>query len=188
MFRKKVSSSVIIVKIFAVIMMFAFPLASAGPSIGKSERTKPRIFTLSLIAYNYTRKNIENYSINGISGGHVFFSSSTSGGSGEVCCVTIHSDSEHHIRVRWQNDGCNYVVKSISGKTYDQRHLFYKEVAVNSVNNVMSPRYLETHFHADGRVEVLLTERPSLPLVALSTTRDDLSNFKRCKDDKRPAW
>jgi hypothetical protein len=147
--------------------------------------------SLDLIGYNYTDGHISNYNVDAQGGGNIRLSSSISGGSGIVCCVRLATLELDPIvvRVRWQVDGCTYLMRStITGRTRESVYYFYKEayVEVRRPKGV-KPSHLETHFYLDGSVLVLLTDDMSLPRLSLSESRPDKSKFPRCKDDKKPA-
>lgn len=144
---------------------------------------------LGLIGYNYTDREIDDYSVDGIGGGSISMSSPTSGGGGTTCCVRLSKRIAGPIRVkiRWQFDGCRYLIKDFSGGADEVRHLFYREAEVLvNVPVGKKPAYIESHFFSNGKIEVRLTEHASLPMVALDKKRPDKSSFPRCKDDKKP--
>lgn len=146
--------------------------------------------TLDLIGYNYTDRDINDYDVDGQGGGIVAMSSPTSGGSGSVCCVrlAIRRSSPKIVRVRWQVDGCTYLMRSeFTGSTQRMSHYFYKEAYVE----VRRPKgtkfsHLESHFYPDGSVVVRITKDISLPLLSLNESRPDKSKFPKCKNDKKP--
>jgi hypothetical protein len=145
---------------------------------------------LDLIGYNYTDRHINSYSIDGQGGGDVRLSSPTSGGGGIVCCVELRKRHSKPIivRVRWQVDGCTYLVKStITGRKREYTHHFYREAYVEVPRpERINPSHLESHFYPNGSVQVKLTEHMSLPRMSLNEKRPDQSQFPRCKDDKKP--
>jgi hypothetical protein len=145
---------------------------------------------LGLLGYNYTDRHISDYSVNGGGGGNISMSSPTSGGSGVSCCVRFSKSytGPIQVKVRWQVDGCVYLIKDDrTGKADKVRHYYYKETEVD-VQRVPGeiPKYIETHFYADGTVRVRLAEHGSAPLLALNEKRPDKSHFPKCKDDKKP--
>lgn len=145
---------------------------------------------LALIGFNYTDRDIEDYSVKGVGGGDVRLSSSTSGGGGSTCCISFSSVRPPlgKVKVRWQSDGCMYLLKNeITGKSQKIRHLYYKEASVDVKDiSLGNPRYIETHFYPDGIVQVLLTKEISNPLIRLDGNRPDKSAFPGCKDGKKP--
>lgn len=147
-------------------------------------------FILGIVGYNYTDREIEEYSVDGVSGGSVSMSSPTSGGSGTTCCVRLLKEAKGAIRVkvRWQFDGCRYLIKDYSGGADEVRHFFYRETEVNVIiPSGKNLAYIESHFYPDGRVEVRLTENVSLPTLALNKKRPDNSSFPWCTDGKKPG-
>lgn len=147
--------------------------------------------SLGVIGYNYTDRDIDSYSVNGVWGGNIRRSSYTSGGGGVACCVNLTSTKPENniVKVKWQVDGCTYILKNkSSGNSQKIHHLYYKEAIVN-VSDLSKGRqnYLETHIFKDGSIKVRLTQDISRPLVRLDENRPDQSFFPRCKDDKKPG-
>jgi len=178
---------ILVTVLFAVIYGF---LSSYAHGAGQhSKGGKIDYLMLGLSGYNYTDRLIEEYSVDGTSGGYIRQSSPTSGGSGTTCCVRLAKERQGIIRVnvRWQVDGCRYLVRDFTGRSEEYRHFFYREqevdVAIPSGKNIS---YIESHFYPDGHVEVRLTDTTSLPSLKLDKTRPDRSKFPRCKNDKEP--
>jgi hypothetical protein len=146
--------------------------------------------TLDLIGYNYTDRHINDYDVDGQSGGVIQLSSRTSGGSGIVCCVRLATGRSTPIivRVRWQVDGCTYLMRSErTGSTQRIYHYFYKEEYVEVPRpKGNKPSHLESHFFPDGSVLVVLSDGMSLPRLSLNESRPDKSKFPKCKNDKKP--
>jgi hypothetical protein len=180
--------------IICVLMLVAVPfmICSLRP-VKATERKMGNAdyWLLDIVGYNYTNRNIDNFSINGQGGGNVRLSSATSGGGGAVCCVKFWKGQSDQLpmKVRWQFDGCTYLTRSrISGRVFENTHAFYKEADVHVSGIVGSnPRHLEIHFYEDGLIQIQLTEDMSPPLLSLDGARTDKSSFSRCKDDKKPG-
>lgn len=169
----------------------AVVVCNAYPSEISGERKEGENYLLlSLIGYNYTDRHISEYSVEGASGGYVRLSSHTGGGSGTTCCIKIQRNYRDRmtVKVRWQVDGCTYLIKdSRTGKADKARYLHYKEAEVEVLRkDGGNPEYIETHFYPDGSVQVQLTESMSHPFLVLDHTRRDKSQFPRCKNDKNP--
>lgn len=144
---------------------------------------------VSLMGFNYTNRFIDSYSVDDSGGGHVGMSSPTAGGSGTMCCAIIDKSTKEKIlvKVRWQVDGCTYLVRNSSGELDKVRHKFHKEKFVYlEPTSLANPRYLETHFFPDGTIKLQITEDISLPKLKLSDERPDQSKFPRCENDKEP--
>lgn len=175
--------------VFILVFMQAGCNAQHQENLSKGKRNKDYLL-LGLIGFNYTNRYIDNYSINGAGGGYVRISSPDSGGSGETCCVRIlktHTEP-FSVVVRWQVDGCKYVVRDPrTGATEEVKHFYYKEAEV-TVENIAreNASFIETHFYPDGSVKVLLTEAESDPRLILDEKRADKSSFPRCKNDEKP--
>lgn len=179
---------------FHIVLIVAALLADskcrASESNASQAQSSNNVLSLSLVGYNYTDRHISDYSVNGTGGANVFQSSPSSGGSGVTCCVTLFTAKSGAIRVkvRWQVDGCTYVVSNPrTGATQELTHFFYKEKEVEVTSTTSGrPSYLETHFYPDGSAQVQLTENISRPRLALDENRPDKSSFPRCKDGKKP--
>lgn len=156
----------------------------------QEEKGSSEYIVLDLIGYNYTDRHISDYNVDNRSGGIIRLSSPTSGGSGIVCCVRLATGEGDPIvvRVRWQVDGCTYLMRSeFTGSTQRVAHYFYKEAYVQVRRpKTIKPTHLESHFYPDGSVVVLLTDDLSLPRLSLSESRPNKSQFPKCKDDKKP--
>lgn len=180
-------ASIRVLFVGALFYCIALPMnAISGQSAAEGEANQ----SLALVGYNYTDKDIDSYSVNGVGGGDIRLSTKTSGGGGIVCCVDYSSIKYPNktVRVRWQVDGCIYILKNqITGATQKVRHLSYKEALapVADLSNGKA-RYIETHLYRDGTVRVLLTREISSPLVRLDGNRPDQSSFPRCENDRQP--
>ena len=160
--------------------------ASSGTSIPKY---RPKIFSLSLTGYNYTKRYIDTFSVDGQVGGNIYVSSPSSGGGGDVCCVHyVQGQKNAIVKVRWQSGGCYYHVHStISNEVFDHIYSFFKEVDVPVVEKTLgAPEYMEVHFYPDGTVQVAVTDSASLPRLALNEDRNDKTEYLRCPNDKEP--
>ena len=154
-----------------------------------SEKGKKK-WHVDVVGFNYTDRVIDSFSVNGESAGNVLLSSQTSGGGKTVCCVTVSAamSSLPRIRVRWQVDGCTYLTRSkISGEVFENIFPYYKQadVVVNFPAKI-KPQHMEVHFYPDGTVSVQMTESISLPRISLDGRRADISNYPRCRNDKKP--
>lgn len=176
----------LLIALLLIDSIYFMPRAGAAQLDGKNNE----YVTLDLIGYNYTDRDINDYDVDGQSGGIIQLSSPTSGGSGIVCCVRLAMGRSTPIivRVRWQVDGCTYLMKSeFTGSTQRLSHYFYKEDYVEVPRpKGIKPRHLESHFYPDGSVAVRLTSDISLPLLSLRESRPEKSKFQKCKNDKKP--
>ena len=146
--------------------------------------------TLDLMGYNYTDRHIRSYDVEDQGGGDVRLSSLTSSGGGVVCCVRLATGKSGPmiVRVRWQVDGCTYLMRSeFTGSTQRIYYYFFKEAYVEVRRpKGIKPRHLESHFYPDGSVVVQLTDKLSPPLLSMNESRPDKSKFPKCKNDKKP--
>ena len=167
-----------------------FAISPAHAEKSALEKLNEKYFLLGLIGYNYTDRHISSYTVNGAGGALVIMSSPTSGGSGVTCCVRLAKKTliPPRVKVRWQYDGCIYLVKDDrTGKADKVRHYYYKEADVEvQRENDSVPGYLETHFYPDGTVQVIATEDFSSPRLRLDEKRVDMSSFPRCNNDEKP--
>jgi len=151
---------------------------------------EPRVSSLGLTGYNYTNREISDFSVDGQGGGNIDVSSPTGGGGGTVCCVSyVNAKDPGSVRVRWQSDACIYQTKStISDEVHEHFYWFFKEADVNIEKPVtQNPQYLEVHFYPDGSVKAAVTEHASLPRLRLRQERMDRTPYPRCPHDKKPA-
>lgn len=176
---------------FVFFLSFVMLTASQAQSEKSArEKLKEQYFLLGLVGYNYTDRNISNYTVNGAGGADIRLSSLTGGGSGITCCVRLAKKSltPPRVKVRWQYDGCIYVMRNDRTGTADWvRHYYYKEAEVDlERGDSGAPEYVEAHFYPDGTVRVLATENFSAPFLKLDPKRGDKSSFPKCKDDEKP--
>jgi hypothetical protein len=174
---------------FASVMLLTACNARQMGDIQKSSANEGFVL-LGLVGYNYTDRDIDDYSVDGAGGGSVILSSLTSGGSGVTCCVKLSKNSSGPLRVmvRWQINGCRYLIRDDrSGEADSVRHFYHNEVEVVVQRDAsINPKYLETHFYPDGTVQVQLVEHKSQPRLLLNGNRPDKSLFPKCKNDKKP--
>jgi hypothetical protein len=175
------------------LFMVSLPVITASDARAEKsarEQLKEKYFLLGLVGYNYTDRHISNYTVNGAGGFDVMLSSPTSGGSGITCCVRLAKKSliPPRVKVRWQYDGCIYLIKDDQdGKADRVRHYYYKEAEVDVQRaDGGTPEYLETHFYSDGTVQVAATDDLSRPRLKLDENRLDKSLFPKCKNDEKP--
>lgn len=144
-------------------------------------RTPVKMDGLTIIGYNYTDTYISDFSVNGAGGGNVEVSSTAHSYGGGTCCASIPADTPLPltVRIEWKRDGdvprCRQTV------------LLDGPVPVE-------PRYFEVHFYQDGKVQVALSDYPSVPRVLVDrfdyTRRKASGNvvndtkFSTCGHDK----
>ena len=182
--------SEILRSLFFMVLLTIISSSDARAEKSAREQLKEKYFLLGLVGYNYTDRHISNYTVNGAGGLDVMLSSSTSGGSGITCCVRLAKKSliPPRVKVRWQYDGCIYLIRDErDGKADRVRHYYYKEVEVDVLRaDHGTPEYLETHFYPDGTVKVSATDDLSRPRLILDEKRFDKSLFPKCKNDEKP--
>ena len=113
--------------------------------------------TLSLIAYNYTGRYIDSYSVDGQGGGNAY---ETTAGVRVVCCLSFRPDSKlpFTVKVEW-----------VFGREEDaQRRVTRPQEKRSATATVYGPipkepSEFETHFLPDGSVRVFITEMRSDP-------------------------
>ena len=143
---------------------------------------------LTMVAYNYTDRYIDTYSVNGNGGGNVFVSGPGGGGGGITCCVSYRVGLKKiEVDVRWQIGACTYnTYVDTAGVEHSQTHSFFKEVTIFAPAMTDNPKYFETHFYPDGHVEAVITDEISDPRFILSKERDLRTPYPRCPNDKKP--
>lgn len=144
---------------------------------------------LAIVGYNYTRRYIADFSVDGNGGGNIMVSTPSSGGGGTSCCEPyLPGLTDYKVKVRWQADACMFHTYSQGSKeTNDNIHSFYKEIEVPVIEDFSTaPKYMEVHFYPDGKVAVTVTDSESSPRLRLSDSRQDTSKFPRCPGDKKP--
>jgi hypothetical protein len=175
------------------LFMVSLPVITASDARAEKsarEQLKEKYFLLGLVGYNYTDRHISDYAVNGAGGADIRLSSPTGGGSGITCCVRLKKRSviPSRIKVRWQYDGCVYVMRNDRTGAIDWvRHYYYKEAEVDlKRTDSGTPGYIETHFYPDGTVQVRSTDDFSSPDLKLDPRRADKSNFQKCKNNEQP--
>ncbi|MES2319322.1 MAG: DUF3304 domain-containing protein [Pseudomonadota bacterium] len=145
---------------------------------------------LAITGYNYTDRYINDFSVNGNSGGNIYVSNPTGGGGGSSCCATyVNGDKAWKVKVEWQIGGCTFD-NSVNddGSLVYSIYPYYKEVEVQIDPQVSNnPKYLEVHFYPDGHIEAAVTENRSAPRMVLEKSREDrTSRLVKCPDGRRP--
>jgi len=179
-----------ILDVFVIYLVVSILLIGIARSVEFNAVGNTHAKTLSLVGYNYTNRIIESYTVDYASGGDIKLSSATSGGGGISCCFDYYPGLAEKmlVKVRWQVDGCTYVLRNpITKATADVRHLYYKEKMVEVERKTNgTPEFIETHIFPNGSVRVFLTAEISSPILRLDAERADKSSFPRCKDGKKP--
>ena len=181
----------ILLVIAAVAVMFiASTWLSSGTFAGLTKHPNKDYVSLDLVAYNYTNQHIQDYQVNGESGGIIRISSPTSGGSGSVCCISLPLGKYDTIlvEVRWQVGGCVFTEKNpIDGNLVKNVHYYYKQAELLLPNpHLADPKHLETHFYPDGSVQVMITDEMTFPRLSLREDRLQHIEFPRCQHDEKP--
>lgn len=146
--------------------------------------------SLAITGYNYTNRSINDFSVDGASGGNLHVSSPHSGGGGSVCCSPyVIGAGARRTLIRWQTGACTFQTRrDRSGQLLFWTHYFYREAYVDMNPNVPhEPNIIEAHFYPDGHVEVALTQEASRPRLQLDERRADNSPYPQCPGDERPS-
>lgn len=160
----------------------AAPAAAADPAI-RPGTTVP----LTIVGFNYTDRNINEFTVDGASGGNLFVSSTGGGGGGSVCCSSYTTaNPAPEIKVRWQSDACLYNIWHEKGREFSDIHSIYKTQFVKVESVSPNPKYLEIHIFPDGHVEAAITDSISRPRLVLDENRRVNTPFMKCPDG-RPA-
>ncbi len=159
-------------------------------SAAKAISEKIEAINLTITGYNYTDRYINDFSVDGNSGGNIYVSSPSGGGGGSTCCTTyVSGEKAWKIRVEWQVGGCTYD-NSVNddGNLVYSIHPYYKEVEVQIDPKIPNdPKYLEVHFYPDGHIEAAVTENKSAPRLLLDKSRENkVSRLVRCPNGRPP--
>ncbi|QYF91595.1 DUF3304 domain-containing protein [Massilia sp. PAMC28688] len=158
----------------------------ANPALSTGE-TVP----LTIVGYNYTDKDINDFYVDGTGGGNLYVSSASGGGGGSVCCSTYTIGSApHEISLRWQSDACTYGTRvAEDGEVFYDIHSFYttEAVKVNASASSTMPRYLEIHIFPDRPAQAYVTDEISPPRLSLDQNRRVNTPFRKCPNDAKPT-
>lgn len=164
--------------------------AASSKPLTDSDPANPKVYRLTIVGYNYTKRYINTFSVEGNGGGNLMVSGPSSGGGGSVCCAPfVKGIIGLTVPVRWQYSACVFHVESpLSHEVTDQIHPFFKEVEAKVTENYQNePKYMEVHFYPEGKIEVAVTEVRSAPRLILKEEREDRSHYVRCPNDKEPT-
>ena len=132
----------------------AAPAAAAEPAI-RPGTTVP----LTIMGFNYTDRNINDFTVDGTSGGNLFVSSAGGGGGVSVCCSSYTTATPApEIKVHWQSDACLYNIWHEKGREYSDIRSSYRTQLVKVESVSTNPKYLEIHIFPDGHVEAAITD------------------------------
>lgn len=130
---------------------------------------------LAIVGYNYTDREIDHFTVDGVGGGNVGLSGVSGGGGGIACCARFQPGPapSRHV-VKWNSASCRYneILPAKPNNEVFELHYFHKEVPV-SVNAPASgkPGYFEVHFMRDGSIKTQITAELSAPMVSLPDGR-----------------
>ena len=143
---------------------------------------------LTIMGFNYTDKDINEFFVDGTGGGNLSVSSASGGGGGSVCCALYTAgDPAPEIKVRWQSDACTYDIwHDAKGKEFSDIFSIYKAAAVKVASVSPNPRYLEIHIFPDSHVEAAITGELSSPRLALDQNRRINIPFRKCPNGTKP--
>lgn len=190
---ERLRSKSVLITCRATVLIVACFVQHERPS--KAANEKPRAsasqapFNLTLHGYNYTDRDIDDYSVNGTSGGNLSVSGPGSVGGGSICCITYYRGARNlRVKVKWQVDACLYIERStISSEDIESIRSVYKEADVN-VESITAddPHYFEVHFYPDGHVEASITAVESRPRLDLDENRENKAKFPKCANNQKP--
>jgi hypothetical protein len=182
--------------ILASLLAGCRPAASEAPAptgVESKASTPPpkngKLYPLTIIAYNYTDRYIDQVYADGQGGGNVDLSDEYAGGSGGVCCIGWRSGTPlpQKVKVRWVAGGCMTSITNQFGERFDRvRHHFKEKEVLLQGPIPTKPHYFEIHIYPDNdRVEVGVTEFPSEPRLKLDEARKVDAYPERCKEEKK---
>ena len=132
------------------------PMKGGSPSKATEATIPPGTSVeLTIMGYNYTDKGINDFYIDGTSGGNLSVSSASGGGGGSVCCALYTTGQPApDVDVRWQTDACTYNIRHDRvGTEFNDIFSIYKTAAVKVGSVATNPKYLEIHIFPDGHVK-----------------------------------
>ncbi len=181
------------------LMFFLLHVTACGPKVAKMlgppavavEPAPPTGTTvdLTIVGFNYTDKDINEFFVDGTGGGNLSVSSASGGRGGSVCCALYTTGTPApEINVRWQSDACTYDIwHDETGKEFNNIFSIYKTVSTKVASVAPNPKYLEIHIFPDGHVEADITGELSSPKLALDQNRRVNVRFKKCPNGTRPS-
>ena len=159
-------------------------VVTAEPAIAKGTPV-----SLTIMGFNYTDRDINDFYVDGTGGGNLSVSSASGGGGGSVCCSSYTTGTPApEIKVRWQADACAYDIRhDEDGNEFNTIFSIYKTAAVKVAAISLNPKYLEIHIFPDGHVEAAITDEVSSPRLVLDQNRRLISPFRKCPNGKKPS-
>ena len=159
------------------------PAVTVEPAPGKGTTA-----TLTIMGFNYTDHDINDFYVDGTGGGNLSVSSASGGGGGSVCCAAyITGSPAPEIEVRWQDDACTYNIRhDEEGKEFSDIFSIYKTATVKVSTVSSNPKYLEIHIFPDGHVEAAITDEVSSPRLVLDQNRRVNLPFRKCPNGTIP--
>lgn len=142
---------------------------------------------LTLVGYNYTDREIAQFSVDGASGGNIHVSGPNGGGGGSACCVRhLSADEKKYYKIRWHASSCRYG-ETASGPHYSyDLHRFYRELDIPVDKEPSNtPSYFEVHFFPNGTVSARITAEASAPILSLPRDRKAKPS-PRCPNNVEP--
>ena len=144
---------------------------------------------LTIVGFNYTDKDINEFYADGNGGGNLFVSSASGGGGGSVCCA-LYTTGEPgpEFDVRWQSDACTYNIRHDRvGTEFNDIFSIYTSATVKVASVSPNPKYLEIHIFPDGHAEGAITDELSSPRLVLDQNRRVNAPFRKCPNGIRPS-
>lgn len=183
---------------FMFVMLFVLHATACHPKVGNKPRApavtaepappKGTPVTLTIMGFNYTDRDINDFNVDGTGGGNLSVSSASGGGGGSVCCASYTTGTPApEIKVRWQSDACTYNIRhDEEGQEFNDIFSIYKTAVVKVGAISSNPKYLEIHIFPDGHVEAAITDEVSSPRLVLDQNRRVISPFRKCPNGTIP--
>ena len=155
--------------------------------------TTPKLFLLSIGAYNYTDRYIDDFRVNGQGGGNLSISNEDHGtGGGSVCCVSWMEGSQLPLKIEimWTASYCRLprpglfiangviyepdapgtprIPTGVKAEPYTTREPIVHVAELDFMGPVpKNPKNFVVHFYKDGHIELAMTEEDEGPRLKL---------------------
>jgi len=176
--------------LFALACLTGFKAESGIEASGQPASPSGARLSLTLEGFNYTNRYIDDFTVDGHSGGNLRVSGPGGGGGGSACCVSyVPTVTPKSVTIRWQVGGCIFLSKSSDGTvTFENTYPYFRQTnVVLDEKGGKEPKYISVHFYPDGTVQAAVSETLPSPRLLLEKGRVDRSKYPRCPNNKKPS-